>query len=144
MYKIWNKTKWVKLEMGLLFALTTLLTQLTLGAIIPVHLESRACAYTCGSRCYTSSEVSAAQHTGCNLYSSNDDVSDYPHEYHKYEGFDFPAPGEYHEFPIMRNGDTYDGGSPGTDRVIFNMDDQLAGVIKHTGASENEFVACTQ
>ncbi|RJE26735.1 guanyl-specific ribonuclease [Aspergillus sclerotialis] len=110
----------------------------------PPPPNSRACAYTCGSHCYTNSEVSAAQHGGYNLYSSNDYVNDYSHEYHNYEGSDFPVPGEYYEFPIMSNGDTYDGGSPGADRVIFNTDDQLAGVITHTGASGNDFVACTE
>lgn len=43
----------------------------------------------------------------------------------------------------MSDFDVYDGGSPGADRVIFNGDDQLAGVITHTGASGDDFVACS-
>ncbi|RJE21678.1 guanyl-specific ribonuclease [Aspergillus sclerotialis] len=121
----------------------TLLTPLTLASIIPIPLESRACAYSCASHCYTKAAVSEAQDAGYKLYSSNNDVNDYPHEYHNYEDFDFPVPGDYYEFPILTSGKTYDGGSPGADRVIFNTDNQLAGVITHSGASGGDFVACT-
>lgn len=109
----------------------------------PLDVEARACAATCGTVCYTSSAISAAQEAGYDLYSTNDDVSNYPHEYHNYEGFDFPVSGTYYEFPILRSGKVYTGSSPGADRVIFNDDDQLAGVITHTGASGNNFVGCT-
>ncbi|KAJ9491586.1 hypothetical protein VN97_g1655 [Penicillium thymicola] len=109
----------------------------------PLDVEARACAATCGTVCYTSSAISAAQNAGYNLYSANDDVSNYPHEYHNYEGFDFPVSGTYYEFPILRGGSVYTGSSPGADRVIFNDDDELAGVITHTGASGNNFVGCT-
>lgn len=63
--------------------------------------------------------------------------------YHDYEGFTFPVSGTYYEFPILSSGSVYSGGSPGADRVIFNTDNQLAGVITHTGASGNNFVECT-
>ncbi|CAI7649757.1 unnamed protein product [Penicillium discolor] len=109
----------------------------------PLDVEARACAATCGTVCYTSSAISAAQEAGYNLYSTNDDVSNYPHEYHNYEGFDFPVSGTYYEFPILKSGKVYTGSSPGADRVIFNDDDKLAGVITHTGASGNNFVGCT-
>ena len=37
----------------------------------------------------------------------------------------------------------YDGGSPGADRIIFNGEDEFAGLITHTGAEEYDgFVAC--
>ena len=42
----------------------------------------------------------------------------------------------------MSSGGTYNGGSPGADRVIFNTKDQLAGVITHSGASGGDFLAC--
>lgn len=104
--------------------------------------EKRACAYTCASICYTSSAVSAAQSAGWNLYSSGQTDDSYPHEYHNYEGFNFPVSGTYYEFPILSDGDVYGGGEPGADRVIFNQDDQLAGVITHRGASGDDFVSC--
>ena len=63
--------------------------------------------------------------------------------YHDYEGFDFPVDGTYYEFPILSSGSVYDGGSPGADRVIFNGDGELAGVITHTGASGDDFVERT-
>lgn len=109
----------------------------------PLDVEARACAATCGTVCYTSSAISAAQAAGYKLYAASDDVSNYPHEYHNYEGFDFPVSGTYYEFPILSSGKVYTGSSPGADRVIFNNDDALAGVITHTGASGNNFVACT-
>ena len=34
-------------------------------------------------------------------------------------------------------------GTPGADRVIFNTQGQRAGEITHTGASGNNFVACS-
>ena len=58
--------------------------------------------------------------------------------YNNYEGFDFPVSGPYQEFPILCDFQTYDGGSPGADRVVFNSEGQLAGVITHTGASGND------
>ncbi|KAJ5261143.1 Guanine-specific ribonuclease N1/T1 [Penicillium angulare] len=122
-----------------LLALATLLTG-TLA--IPLEKLTRACAYTCGSNCYSSSAVSAAQKAGYKLESAGNDDDSYPHEYHDYEGFDFPVSGTYYEFPILSGGDVYDGGSPGADRVIFNGSGELAGVITHTGASGDDFVQC--
>lgn len=86
--------------------------------------------------------MNAAQEAGYNLYSSGQTDDSYPHEYHDYEGLDFPVSGPYYEFPILSNGDTYNGGSPGADRVIFNGQNQLAGVITHTGARGDDFILC--
>ncbi|KAJ5701130.1 hypothetical protein N7488_008678 [Penicillium malachiteum] len=123
---------------------------LTLAAVfmtgtlaIPMDQVTRACAYTCGSNCYSSSAVTAALNAGYSLESSGEEDDSYPHVYHDYEGFDFPVSGTYYEFPILSSGDVYDGGSPGADRVIFNGDGELAGVITHTGASGDDFVECT-
>lgn len=109
----------------------------------PLDVEARACASTCGTVCYTSSAVSAAQAAGYKLYAADDDVNNYPHVYHNYEDFEFAVSGTYLEFPILKSGSVYTGGSPGADRVIFNTANKLAGVITHTGASGNNFVACT-
>jgi hypothetical protein len=74
-------------------------------------------------------------------------------------GFDFLVSGPYQEFPLRTSG-AYTGGktahkdmhveqhteisgSPGADRVIFNTQGQRAGEITHTGASGNNFVACS-
>ncbi|KAJ5513846.1 hypothetical protein N7463_003398 [Penicillium fimorum] len=124
-----------------ILALATLFISSALAA--PVEVEARACAATCGTVCYTSSAISAAQEAGYKLESTNDDVNDYPHEYHNYEDFDFPVSGTYYEFPILSSGKVYTGSSPGADRVVFNGSNKLAGVITHTGASGNNFVACT-
>jgi hypothetical protein len=109
---------------------------------MPTANSKRACAYTCGTICYTSSAISAALAAGYELHTEGTTDDSYPHVYHNYEGFDFPVSGTYYEFPILSDGDVYDGGSPGADRVIFNANDQLAGVITHTGASGDDFVSC--
>ncbi|RHZ56404.1 extracellular guanyl-specific ribonuclease RntA [Aspergillus thermomutatus] len=126
-----------------LIAVAALLLTPVLAA--PTEIDTRACAYTCGSNCYSSSAVSAAQEAGYELYAADETVgsNDYPHKYNNYEGFDFPVSGTYYEWPILSSGKIYSGGSPGADRVVFNSNDQLAGVITHTGASGNAFVACT-
>lgn len=63
--------------------------------------------------------------------------------YHDYEGFDFTVSGTYYEYPILDDYKVYDGGSPGADRIIFNGEDEFAGLITHTGAEEYDgFVAC--
>ena len=65
------------------------------------------------------------------------------HRYHDYEGFTFPVAGPYYEFPILSSGEVYSGGSPGPDRVVFDGNGDLAGLITHTGASGNNFDQCT-
>ncbi|KAL4899795.1 hypothetical protein BDW74DRAFT_183439 [Aspergillus multicolor] len=122
--------------------LLTLLLSTSLSLALPTDFETRACAYTCGSVCYSSSAVSAAANRGYSLEQSGSDVNDYPHVYNNYEGFDFSVSPTYYEFPIMSSGSIYNGGSPGADRVVFNEDGQIAGVITHTGASGNNFVSC--
>ncbi|KAJ5886075.1 Guanine-specific ribonuclease N1/T1 [Penicillium subrubescens] len=121
-----------------ILALATLFISTTIAA----PLAERACAYTCGSVCYTSSAVSAAQAGGYKLHEAGTTDNSYPHVYNNYEGFDFPVSGTYYEFPILSSGKVYTGGSPGADRVVFNGNDELAGVITHTGASGNNFVSC--
>ncbi|KAL5342791.1 guanyl-specific ribonuclease Pc [Aspergillus crustosus] len=104
--------------------------------------QVKSCAYTCGGVCYTSSAVSRAANEGYDYVSAGDDVNNYPHVYQNYESFPFPVDPTYYEFPILSSGSLYSGGSPGADRVVFNEDGQLAGVITHTGASGNNFVSC--
>ncbi|KAL4864608.1 hypothetical protein BDV12DRAFT_9595 [Aspergillus spectabilis] len=127
-----------------MFQVKTLVTfLLTTSLTLAAPLDSRqSCAYTCGSVCYTSSAVSSAASEGYDYVSAGDDVNNYPHVYNNYEGFDFPVSPTYYEFPILSSGSIYSGGSPGADRVVFNEDGQLAGVITHTGASGNNFVSC--
>lgn len=63
--------------------------------------------------------------------------SDYPHQYHDFEvggyrqkGFPFPScSGEFFEYPLEA-GTTYDGGSPGADRVIYDEDGDFCGMSK--------------
>ncbi|KAH7067367.1 Ribonuclease/ribotoxin [Paraphoma chrysanthemicola] len=107
-------------------------------------IEARQCYVTCGSTCYTSSQVTAARNSGYNYYNQGSQAgsSNYPHTYNNYEGFSFLVSGPYQEFPLRTSG-TYTGGSPGADRVIFNTRGQRAGEITHTGASGNAFVKCS-
>ncbi|BAE64671.1 hypothetical protein AFCA_011172 [Aspergillus flavus] len=125
--------------------LLTLTTLLLPTALALPSLVERACDYTCGSNCYSSSDVSTAQAAGYQLHEDGETVgsNSYPHKYNNYEGFDFSVSSPYYEWPILSSGDVYSGGSPGADRVVFNENNQLAGVITHTGASGNNFVECT-
>jgi len=106
--------------------------------------KRESCAETCGSVCYFQSTIDDAVDEGYSLYQSGktEGSGDYPHVYNDYEGFDFPVSGPYYEFPILDDFEVYDGGSPGPDRVIFNTNGDLAGVITHTGASGDDFVGC--
>lgn len=63
--------------------------------------------------------------------------------YNDYEGFSFPVAGPYYEFPILSSHEVYSGGSPGADRVIFNDNGNLAGLVTHQGASGNDFLQCS-
>ncbi|OJJ66945.1 hypothetical protein ASPBRDRAFT_59367 [Aspergillus brasiliensis CBS 101740] len=101
------------------------------------------CVYYCGTHCYWASDISAAQSKGYSLHEEGRTIDDYPHVYHDYEGFDFSVSGTYYEYPILDDYEVYDGGSPGADRVIFNGEDELAGLITHTGAEDYDgFVEC--
>ena len=70
---------------------------------------------------------------------------DYPHQYHDYEvgigchqteldsalltstqGFSFNCQSPYYEFPL-EEGDVYNGGSPGADRVIYDEGGDFCG-----------------
>ncbi|KAH8702722.1 Ribonuclease/ribotoxin [Phaeosphaeriaceae sp. PMI808] len=107
-------------------------------------IEARQCFVQCGSTCYTQAQVSTARSAGYNYYKQGSQAgsSTYPHKYNNREGFSFLVAGPYEEFPLRTSG-AYTGGSPGADRVIFNTAGQRAGEITHTGASGNNFVACS-
>ncbi|MCJ1456085.1 hypothetical protein MMC28_006443 [Mycoblastus sanguinarius] len=127
-------------------AFKTLLTlALAVPALTTPLLSTRQCAETCGSTCYYQSDIDAAVSQGYNYYSEGKTVGsdEYPHQYEDYEGFTFPDPGPYYEFPILSSYKVYTGGSPGADRVIFTGDGTYEGVITHTGASGNDFLQCT-
>ncbi|GAM83208.1 hypothetical protein ANO11243_011940 [Dothideomycetidae sp. 11243] len=98
----------------------------------------------CGNTYYSADAINAALNQGYDYYSNGEEAHSYPHQYNDYEGFDFGGvSGPYQEFPILSSGRLYRGGSPGADRVIFNTNGELAGVITHDGASGNDFVGCS-
>ncbi|KAK0636097.1 Ribonuclease/ribotoxin [Bombardia bombarda] len=118
------------------------------AAAIPIEvsadLETRACAYTCGTVCYTTANINSAVSKGYSLYKSGSTLgsSKYPHQYNNYEGFSFPTAAPWYEFPILSSGAVYSGSSPGADRVVFDSKGALDLLITHTGASGNNFVSC--
>ncbi|PYH48309.1 RNase Ms,minor [Aspergillus saccharolyticus JOP 1030-1] len=120
------------------------LVLLATGLVVATENAAReSCAYYCGNTCYWASDVSAAQAKGWSLLEEGKTVDDYPHVYRDDEGFDFPVAGTYYEYPILSDYKVFTSGSPGTDRVIFNDNDELAGLITHTGASSYDgFVQC--
>ncbi|KAI0375238.1 ribonuclease T1 [Pilatotrama ljubarskyi] len=91
----------------------------------------------CGGHSYTATDI-------FNAIDEAEDggASDYPHQYHDYEGFSFPScTGEFFEYPLEHNR-VYTGGSPGADRVIYDEDGDFCACLTHTGASGNDFVEC--
>ncbi|KHN97719.1 Guanyl-specific ribonuclease F1 [Metarhizium album ARSEF 1941] len=126
------------------FSVFSLISLVALASAAPADLQARD-ATSCGGVQYTSDDVQAAADTACDHVRSGSHAgsSTYPHRYNNYEGFDFPVSGPYDEFPILKSGAVYSGGSPGPDRVVINDDCELAGVITHTGASGNNFVGCS-
>ncbi|KAG9251868.1 Ribonuclease/ribotoxin [Emericellopsis atlantica] len=128
------------------FSLASVLLALAVTvSAAPADLERRAAA-TCGSQYYSAAQVNAASVAACNYFRSGSTAgsSSYPHRYNNYEGFYFQGlDGPYQEFPILPSG-LYTGGSPGADRVIITEAScRQAGTITHTGASGNNFVACS-
>ncbi|KAH0838937.1 hypothetical protein AYO21_05983 [Fonsecaea monophora] len=110
----------------------------------PTKRQQQSCAETCGGVCYFQTTIDAAVAKGFSLHQAGqtEGSDDYPHQYNNFEGFDFSVSAPYFEFPILDTFKVYNGGSPGPDRVIFNDDGDYAGVITHTGASGDDFVAC--
>lgn len=112
---------------------------------LPQDVEARACDYTCGRRCYSSDDANAAKEAGYRYHQEHETVGSghYPHVYNNYEDIDFPVEPTYYEFPILTSHKTYSGGSPGADRVVFNDNNELAGLLTHSGSSGNGFSACS-
>ncbi|KAK2609103.1 hypothetical protein QQS21_002330 [Conoideocrella luteorostrata] len=128
------------------FSVVSLLSLVALVSAAPADLQDRASGTTCGRVKYSGSAVQTAANTACGYVQEGDTAgsSSYPHRYNNYEGFDFNGvQGPYNEFPILKSGKAYNGGSPGPDRVIVTDSCQLAGVITHSGASGNNFVGCS-
>ncbi|KAF1944729.1 ribonuclease-domain-containing protein [Clathrospora elynae] len=140
----------MKFLASLLFFIAPITLALPTSVITEAPVEDAAidarqsCYVKCGSTCYTSAQASAARTAGYKFYSQDTEAgsSTYPHTYNNYEGFTFLVKGPYQEFPLRTSG-AYTGGTPGADRVIFNTAGQRAGEITHTGASGNNFVACS-
>ncbi|QPG98411.1 hypothetical protein C2857_007582 [Epichloe festucae Fl1] len=128
------------------FSVVSLLSLVALVTAAPTDLQDRASGTTCGSVKYSGSAVQAAANAACGYVRDGGQAgsSSYPHRYNNYEGFGFNGvSGPYNEFPVLKSGKVYGGGSPGPDRVIITDGCQLAGVITHSGASGNNFVGCS-
>ncbi|KAL9086722.1 MAG: hypothetical protein Q9159_004017 [Coniocarpon cinnabarinum] len=131
-----------------MFTGAPILTLALLGLAAASPLSKRQSGtQRCGSDSYSASKIASAANTACSYISQGGEAggSKYPERYNDYEGFSFDgAPGPYYEFPILESG-TYDGGSPGADRVVVSTSGGCGyvGLITHSGASDNDFVACS-
>ncbi|KAF8078802.1 ribonuclease T1 [Lyophyllum atratum] len=110
-----------------------------LGAVQAMVIERQASGCTCAGRTYVSSDISKAV-----AKAQSGGANGYPHEYHNYEGFEFPnCAGTFYEYPL-RSGTVYSSGSPGADRVIYDQTGDICSCLTHTGASTtNGFVECS-
>ncbi|KAL7944158.1 guanyl-specific ribonuclease Th1 [Trichoderma barbatum] len=123
----------------------SLLSLIAFASAAPLDELTKRDTATCGKVYYDSSAVSAASNASCSYVQAGSTAggSTYPHKYNNYEKFRFKGlPKPFYEFPILSSGNTYIGGPPGPDRVVINSQCSIAGVITHTGASGNAFVAC--
>ncbi|KAL6695615.1 guanyl-specific ribonuclease Th1 [Trichoderma pleuroticola] len=123
----------------------SLLSLVAFASAAPLDELTKRDTATCGKVFYSASAVSAASNAACNYVRAGSTAgsSTYPHQYNNYEGFHFKGLSKpFYEFPILSSGKTYTGGSPGADRVVINGQCSIAGIITHTGASGNAFVAC--
>ncbi|TBU63710.1 ribonuclease T1 [Dichomitus squalens] len=122
------------MKFSTIFALTTALLASTVSARI-ARRQSGGC--DCAGTEYSSSDILNAINEAL-----DGGASDYPHEYHDYEGFSFPScSGTFYEYPIQQD-DVYTGGSPGADRVIYDEDGDFCACLTHTGASGDDFLEC--
>ena len=113
--------------------------------IASIEKRQQDCAATCANVCYQQSDLDDAVSNGYGLYQNGqqEGKNKYPHAFNNYEGFNLLVDGPYQEFPVLNSYQPYSGGSPGADRVVFNTNGDFAGSVTHTGASGNNFVACT-
>ncbi|KAI8980774.1 ribonuclease T1 [Trametes punicea] len=118
-------------------AVLTVLSALLITSVIARVEGRQSDGCVCGSNRYTSSDI-------FNAIDKAEDggASDYPHEYHDYEGFSFPTcSGTFYEYPLEHDR-VYNGGSPGADRVIYDSDGDFCACLTHTGASDDDFLEC--
>lgn len=91
----------------------TLALLVGIASAAPTELLKRADA-TCGSVHYSSDAVNQAAQASCKLVKDHDTAgsSSYPHQYKNYEGFEFKGlNGPFYEFPILKSGSVYNGGT---------------------------------
>ncbi|KAI0361369.1 ribonuclease T1 [Trametes cingulata] len=122
------------MKFSVIFALASTLLVTSATARV-ARRQSGGCE--CGSKHYTESDIFNAIDEAL-----DGGASDYPHQYHDFEGFSFPScAGEFFEYPLEHNR-VYTGGSPGADRVIYDEDGDFCACLTHTGASGDDFLEC--
>jgi hypothetical protein len=70
-----NTTQLIPALLALVSAISVSAAPLPAEAEAAGQVEARACAFTCGSVCYTSSDIQAALNKGYSLQQSGDDIS---------------------------------------------------------------------
>ncbi|TFK36891.1 ribonuclease T1 [Crucibulum laeve] len=103
-------------------ALLILLAFTTYADALVLRRQAKAC--TCAGRRYSATDIANGIKKA-----EGGGASDYPHQYHDFEDFPFSTcSGEFFEFPIL-SGSTYNGGSPGADRVIYDQRGDFCGEV---------------
>ncbi|KAA6411977.1 MAG: guanyl-specific ribonuclease F1 [Lasallia pustulata] len=113
-----------------------------------IYYEPSGC--DCDGTEYTNDDINNAATAALKLASEGQTLGrdKYPHAYNDYEHFSFQhAVKPYLEFPIV-SGETYDGSSPGADRVVIGSIAEdyssavYCAVITHDGQRKNGFAEC--
>ena len=80
------------------------------------NLEARAipgAGVRCKATPFNKQQIRKAVNKGVQLRNQGKQVgkNKYPHRFNNREGFEFPVEGPYQEFPILQDGEIYDGTS---------------------------------
>lgn len=148
-----------------LLSLAVLFSSTVLGSPHPTsanHTDlERRVSYNCGGYSYSISQTQAAWDDGIDRWRNNNLIAwksrKYPGKFdngirknNKIPELDAsPCNGlTLYEWPIMQNGNAYNGGPPLTDRIVFGASSTTPGtyqqcfLMTHTGTGGNLFLKC--
>lgn len=94
----------------LLFPAIFIANVLATGLTPPESASGVQRPVTCGRYPHKPAQINGALNRGVKLMKEKKQVKNYPHTFNNREEFEFDVEGPYQEFPILRNGQIFDGG----------------------------------